>query len=346
MKRGGAVILILIILIFALPGCNKTGEIPGEIDIINEPVVLGAFSPMGDNDALSSISCRGETGGSAISVVCTIFPAYDWARRIIGDLAGDFDVFLLLGGRADLHSYQPTVDDIVKITTCDLFIYVGGESDKWVEDVLKQSINEDMVALNLVEMLGSAAKIEEDPEADEDEYDEHVWLSLRNASLFCRSIAGALSVLDSENAATYSTNLADYLSELESLDNAYTAATTAASANVLLFCSRFPFRYLMDDYSIEYYAAFPGCSAETEASFGTVVFLAGKINELDLKYVLETESDDQSLANVVINSTANKNQTIVKLDSMQSVSINDIQNGKTFLSIMESNLEVLKEALS
>ena len=293
------------------------------------------------------------------SVICTIFPQYDWVRQILDDKTDNFNLTLLLNNRIDLHNYQPSVDDIIKISTCDLFIYVGGESDEWVNDILEQASNKDMIVINLLEILGEGAKIEdyiEGMQIEEDhddlhdhdretEHDEHVWLSLKNAKIFCYAIADALSSLDTENTETYQKNTASYINKLAAYDLEYQTVISASPRNTLLFADKFPFRYLIDDYGINYYAAFAGCSAETEASFETIIFLAKKIDELNLNTVMVTESADQSIARTVINSAIRKDQKILVLDSMQSVTSKDVENRTTYISIMEKNLSVLKEAL-
>jgi len=328
MKRTAAILLALLLLAAALPGCAARLSATGRT---NQP----------KNDK--------------ISVVCTIFPQYDWVRQILGDRAGDVDLTLLLGSKTDLHNYQPSVDDIVKISTCDLFIYVGGESDGWVEDALAQATNPDMIAINLLEALGDAAKEEEllpsmeaeeaeEGGEDEVEYDEHVWLSLKNAQVFCPVIADALAELDPANAAAYRANLAAYDGKLSALDGEYRAAVDAAPIKALLFGDRFPFRYLKDDYGLECDAAFAGCSAETEASFGTIARLAEKVDEWGLHTVMVIESGDKSIAETIIANTAGGGQQILVLDSMQSVTFGALGN-TTYLSIMEGNLAVLKEAL-
>jgi len=303
--------------------------------------------------------CGQHASNKKTSVVCTIFPQYDWVRQILGDKAGDMDITLILDNRIDLHNYQPSVDDIIKISSCDLFVYVGGESDKWVDDALKEAVNKDMVVINLLETLGNRAKTEEIIEgmevgecvaeyADEDEpgYDEHVWLSLNNAQVFCAAIAGALSELDEDNAEDYQRNLTAYAQKLSALDSQYREAVNSAPVKTLLFGDRFPFLYLANDYGLSYYAAFAGCSAETEAGFETIVFLAEKADELHLNNIMITESSNRAIAETVKNNTAEKNQQILVIDAIQSVASNDIANGAAYLSIMESNLSVLKEALA
>ena len=294
-----------------------------------------------------------------IQIVTTIFPEYDWVKNVLGENPANAEVTLLLDNGVDLHSYQPTVDDIMKITSADLFIYVGGESDEWVDEVLKQSENKDLVVINLMEELGDAAKEEEIIEGmeceeeeeegeegeEEVEYDEHVWLSLKDAALFVNSIDTAMETIDSKNAAVYKANTDAYISKLNALDKEYEEAVSEANVKTLLFGDRFPFRYLVDDYGLSYYAAFVGCSTETEASFQTVIFLAEKMDELSLKNVMTIEGTDHKIAETIIDNTTDKNQNILVMDSMQSVTSKGVEEGITYLSIMESNLEVLKEAL-
>jgi zinc transport system substrate-binding protein len=263
----------------------------------------------------------------------------------------------------DLHSFQPTAADILKISTCDLFIYVGGESDEWVDDALREATNKSMTVVSLLDVLGDAVKEEEvvegmqeeehEDEHDEDEhgeeeveYDEHVWLSLKKAQVVVTGIADAMGKADPNNAGTYKTNADNYKNRLAELDSRYADAVANSNKNTVLFGDRFPFRYLTDDYNLNYYAAFAGCSAETEASFDTVIFLSGKIDELGLKKVLVIESSDQKVAQTIIDNTAAKDLEILVLDSMQATSSSDIAKGVTYISVMESNLEVLTKALS
>ena len=292
------------------------------------------------------------------SVVATIFPVYDWVREVAGD---DVDLTLLLDNGVDLHSYQPTAQDIMKVATCDMFVYVGGESDDWVEDALSEAVNPDMVVVNLVEAMGEDIKMEEivegmereedEHEADahedhEDEADEHVWLSLRNAQKLVKVLASALGEADPANAERYAANADAYAEKLAALDAEYAAVCEGADYDTLLFGDRFPFRYLTDDYGLKYYAAFSGCSAESEASFETVVFLAGKLDELKLPAVMTIEGSDGRLADTVVQTTGTRDAKILTLDSMQSTTSEDLKNGATYLGIMQANLEVLKQALA
>lgn len=465
-----------------------------------------------------------------IKVVTTIFPEYDWVREIAGENS-NVDITMLLDNGVDLHSYQPTAEDIMKISSCDMFIYVGGESDEWVEDALKESVNKNMKVINLLDVLKDTVKTEEampgmqseeghnhgyshfddsdvqdrsltdwsgewqsvypylengdldevmeckaesgektaeeykkyyetgyktdvekmsingeegtmeftkngvtskakyeykgykiydyslgnrgvryffeavdntsdapkyvqfsdhgiSPgksehyhiyagndsfdalseemdnwptyypagmtsneikedmlEHEEKEYDEHVWLSLRNAEKLCDAIADSLCDIDSENKNVYSTNAAVYKNKLKELDDQYKDVVKNSTNKTLLFGDRFPFRYMVDDYGLKYYAAFAGCSAESEASFETISFLAKKVDELGLKNVMTIEKSDKKIANTIISNTKNKNQKIFELNSLQSTTLKDVKNGVTYLSVMKSNLNVLKEAL-
>ena len=300
--------------------------------------------------------CSGTPGADdgKLNIVTTIFPEYDWVKNITAG-ADNVDVTLLLDNGADLHSYQPTAEDIVKISSCDVFIYVGGESDKWVDDALKGAVNKDMVKINLIELLGSRAKEEETVEGmqaekeekDEEgtEYDEHVWLSLKNASTLCKQISDKLCETDEKNKDLYTKNTNVYLKKLNDLDAKYQNVRDTAKYDTMIVADRFPFRYLMDDYNLKYYAAFLGCSAESEASFETVAFLAKKLDELKLPAVMTIDKSDKKLAKTVIETSNQKNAQILEMDSMQSVTAKDVEDGKTYLGIMESNLNAFTKAI-
>lgn len=494
-------------------------------------MLMGIMAGCGNNADISA-------DREKLSVVTTIFPEYDWVKEVLGDKADHAEITMLLDNGVDLHSYQPTVDDIVKISKCDLFIYVGGESDGWVEDALAESTNPDMQVINLLEVLGDSVQQEEmvegmqesehehdhaheevdeteiqdrtlaeftgswqslypmltngdldeycaheaekaedgttteeyretlttnwacdatnisisgdtitftyadsstqsadysyagyTPVLSEDgdvgavryqfetessdapkyvqfndhghkpgevehfhvyfgndsfealmdsttnpffapaeldaegalemlmghdhhheegevEYDEHVWLSLRNAQVLVSEIANKLAALDADNADTYSANANAYNEKLAALDAEYQSAVDGATVKTVLFGDRFPFRYLVDDYNLDYYAAFVGCSAETEASFETIMFLANKVDELGVKTVLTIENPQHTIANTIVESTTAKDAKVLSMDSMQSTTSEDVANGTTYLSVMESNLDVLKTALN
>ncbi len=299
--------------------------------------------------------CRNNNDGvtDKLRIVTTIFPEYDWVRAILGDQTDYAELTMLLDNGVDMHSYQPTADDMIRISTCDMFIYIGGESDAWVERALKEAVNKEMIVVNLLEALGDQAKEEEivegmekeTDEAEDTEYDEHIWLSLKNAEILCRVIADKLALVDPDRQAIYDANVTAYIEKLNALDVEYKAWADASESRTVLFADRFPFRYLVDDYGLTYYAAFAGCSSESEASFETIAFLAGKIDELNLSAVLTIEGTGHKLAETVVQTTLKKNARILSMDSMQSVNYNDIKSGTTYLSVMEKNLEVLKDAL-
>lgn len=320
---------------------------------------LGACGQAKETPAVdsSSVSLKEDSSSdkdTSINIVSTIFPQYDWVREIIKDSPAEIETTLLLKDGVDLHSYEPTAEDIMKIAMCDVFIYVGGESDKWVEDALSEATNKDMIAINLLDELGDSAKeevivpgMEEDNEEgeEESEYDEHVWLSLKNASILSQVIEEAIAQKDPANADLYAANLTSYKEKIDALDKEFADVAKNGAVKTLLFGDRFPFLYFADDYGLDYYAAFAGCSAETEASFETIIFLAEKINELGLKSICTIENSDQKIAATIRDNTETKDQEILVFDSLQSIRSSDIENGVSYLSLMENNLDVLKKAL-
>lgn len=351
----------------------------------------------------SAFAKKAAVNENKLKVVTTIFPEYDWVKEIVGEKADNVELTLLLNNGVDLHSYSPSVKDIAKISEADIFIYVGGESDEWVEKTLKNVKNKNMKVINLVETLGDKVKEEEvvegmehhhdhdghhhdehghehdehddhdehdhdahhhdshghnhDAHDDHDEHDheahhheeaekdEHVWLSLRFAKEICSVICDALSEKDSANAEVYKKNFEAYSSKLTALDEKYCEAVKNARIKTLVFGDRFPFRYLVDDYNLKYYAAFAGCSAESEASFKTIVFLSEKVNELGLQSVCQIESGNGKIAKTIISNSKNKKAKVLTFDSLQSTTAKQIKKGATYYGAMEKNLEVLKEAL-
>lgn len=292
------------------------------------------------------------------SIVCTTFPEYDWVMNILGEKSSGFDVTLLQNNGTDLHSYQPSVKDIAKISKADLFVYVGDESDEWVKKVAAQSVNKNQIVVNMMEVLGDkvreeeivegmqAEEEEEDGEDEEVEYDEHVWLSLNNAIVLTNVLCEEICKIDSANTSVYAKNADAYTNQLTALDAEYKATVKSAKKKTVLFCDRYPFRYLTDDYDLKYYAAFVGCSAESEASFETIIFLANKVDVLGLNAVLTIEKSDKKIAKTVVDSTKNKNQQILEMDSLQSITTKEINEGRNYLSAMKKNLEVLKKVLN
>lgn len=295
-----------------------------------------------------------------LQIVCTTFPQYDWVVNLIQGNEADISVTLLMDKGGDLHNFQPSALDMASVSGCDLLIYVGGESDVWVDDALKEAVNPDMHTIKMMEVVSERLVEEEHIEGvsghgnhahgenekhEEHEYDEHVWLSVRNAAFIVEGIAAELAEMDSENAELYRRNCDRYVAALNSLDAQFAEAVKTGRHNTLLFADRFPFRYFVEDYGLEYYAAFNGCSAETEAGFGTVTFLINKLDALGLGTVVILEGSDDRLAQVVIENAETGHQQIVVLNSMQSVSQKDIEAGFHYLDAMEQNLKVLRQAL-
>jgi len=291
--------------------------------------------------------------GGTLNILCSVFPVYDWVREITAG-ASNVEVELLVESGADMHSYQATAADLVKIASCDIFVYVGGISDGWIEDALESVPSDKRTVLNLMELLPEDRKICTSGDHDhedghvhtgKDAYDEHLWLSINNAEMLCENISGKLSEIDSTNSEKYAENTASYCEKLKKLDGEYETEIGDAPQKTLIFGGRFPFAYLLNDFDLKYYAAFEGCSAESEASFDTVIFLAGKIDELGVPNVMTVKGDSDSIAKTVVENTKSKNQKIIELDSMQSVTRKDIDNGATYFTIMQENLAAIKRAL-
>ncbi len=322
-----------------------------------------------------------DTEDGRLHIVCTTFPQYDWVSALIQGNEAQFSLTLLMDQGGDLHNFQPSALDIARVSACDLFIYVGGESDVWVEDALKEAVNPALRALNMMEAIsgrlveeehiendyikenlieGEAAKEtdadghsahmsglhENDAHDHEQAYDEHVWLSLRNAEYIVEEIAAELVALDSPNAALYQRNCARYTAAVRALDVQFEQAVRAGTKDTLLFADRFPFRYFVEDYGLKYYAAFDGCSAETEAGFGTVAYLIHKLEALELGAVVVLDGSDDRLARVVIENTRSGKQQIYVLNSMQSVTRRELRAGFSYLNAMEENLKVLRRLLA
>lgn len=302
--------------------------------------------------ALLLSGCAQPQSHKKLQVVAAIFPEYDWVRQIAGD-DDSVELTLLVDDGVDPHSFQPAVSDMVTAANCDLLIYGGGESDQWLTKL--EATNPNRETLVLLPLLGAQAHREEvvegmeaheEGEAEDDaEMDEHVWLSLRNASLFCQAITDALCRLNPGKADTYQANLAAYQQQLDALDKDYRSAMDASPNRTIVVCDRFPFRYLVEDYGLSYYAAFPGCSAETGASFETVVFLSDKVKELGLDALLVTESSDGRMAKTVAQNAGCADMPVLTLNSMQSVS-GESAKSLDYLTVMSENLRVLKQALA
>ena len=279
------------------------------------------------------------------TVVTTIFPLYDFVREVVGGCDA-VEIVCLEDGTADMHSFSPSAQDILAIAECDVFVYVGGESDAWVADVLAQHPSDSRVVVSCFDVLGESLIAEDDPDEAEEGYDEHVWLSLRNAAVLTKALGETISSADAADADAYRQNAERYAGELEALDARYEAELAALPDRTLLVADRFPFAYLARDYSLTCFSAFSGCSAEAEVSFQVVAELADVLNEYQLGYVLVIDGGDTAVAESVISQSGRDGVEILSLCSMQAVTRQEMEAGVTYLQLMGENLEVLEEALA
>lgn len=300
----------------------------------------------------SAIGCTENENDGKINIVCTLFPQYDWLRNIIGE-SDSIELTLLIQNGSDPHSYQPTAADILTISNCDMIVYIGAESDLWVKEALERSNNKDIVKVALSSIDGitrhdiSSSHHHDDHEHTEDgAFDEHIWLSLKNASVAADHLADKLCELDEANSSTYKANAQKYKNELCALDEEYAQAAARANGEhpFVLFADRFPFVYLLEDYGIDYAAAFEGCTTDVDADFDTVLRLIKEAEAHRISHIAVTESSDRSLAQTVA-SSAKQDIEIIVMNSLQSVNKKQLCAGYTYLSQMKKNLSALKIAL-
>lgn len=309
------------------------------IKIVSAVMVLAGI-------AAGLCSCKKEAGEKSQKpvIIASVFPLYDWTKNIAGDAV---DVKLLLKNGTDLHSWQPAAGDILLVINADAFIHVGGESDVWVKKVFDSNKQSKTRVINCMNILHDEL-IEEEHEDDHDEleYEEHIWLSLNNAKICVTQIAFQLSELFPEHADEFKNNADSYCAKLDELQKF--CRTEIASGNLkkfVVFADRYAFAYFMRDYGVEVDAAFPGCSADTNANFETVLRLAGRIDEYNLKKVLVSETSDFKLANTVISNAKNKDVQIIVMNSMQQVVEEDVLMGESYLNLMKYNVETLIDCL-
>ena len=288
-----------------------------------------------------------------VRILCAGFSQFDWVLNIISG-SDKAEVTALYKSGVDIHSFQASAADIVSIADSDLFVFNGGSSDKTLLDILEKSTNKSHVTFDCMEKLGGLILEEDESVApknshhheEEEEADEHIWLSLKNAAVLCRSLAEEISKLDPQNASLYHNNADKYISKLNNLDKEYSETISASQRKQLVFADRFPFRYLASDYGLECFAAFPGCSTETEAAFSTILYLAEKVDEFKLPYIITVDNAQNSIGNAVIDSAENKNVKILSMNSLQIVTDEQKNNGLTYLSAMEENLKTIRDALN
>lgn len=297
-----------------------------------------------------------DTNGEKISVVTSIFPQYDFVRQIAGE---NVELTMLLLPGAESHSFEPTPQDIIKIQNCDMFVYVGGESDDWIDGILDSVDTSNMKTLALMDMVETVEEEIVEGMQDEDEhghsddadteehdhdaeYDEHVWTSPKNAKTIVSALTDALCELDEGNAATYRDNAAAYLEDLDELDSEFRQVVSDASRKTIVFGDRFPLRYFVDTYGLQYFAAFPGCSSESEASAATVAFLIDKVNDENIPVVFHVELSNEKMADTICEATgANKRLFHI----CHNITKDEFENGVSYLELMRNNVDALKEAL-
>jgi zinc transport system substrate-binding protein len=286
-----------------------------------------------------------ERTNGKINVVATIFPPYDFVREIAGDKV---NLTMLLPPGAESHSFEPTPQDIIKVRNCDVFIYVGGESDAWVERILESMDTSRMEIITLMDCVEVVEELvvegmeEEEEEAEEPEYDEHVWTSPKNAQLIVQKIAGILKQRDTSNTAEYEKNVAAYLAKLTDLDASFRTMINGAKRKTFIFGDRFPFRYFADAYGLGYFAAFPGCSTETECSAATVAFLVDKVRAEKIPVVFHIELSNEKIADTICEETGAKK---LLLHAVHNISKSDFERGMNYYDLMSQNVQNLKEAL-
>lgn len=293
--------------------------------------------------------CGTDIKKDKLKIVTTYFSAYDWTKNILGDAYKNTELILLSDNGVDMHSYQPTADDIINIKTADIVIYTGGSSDKWVEDALdKNNAN----AINSIKILKDLLLYSGDDSHDhhghthsEDGADEHIWLSLKNAILLCQHITDAISKTDKENADLYNNNLNEYTEKLNSLDTEFTKKFSITKNKTLIFADRFPFRYAVADYSLEYISLFEGCSSDSDATVDAILSLSKKIDETNAKYIFIIDKSLEKTAKSVIENSNSKNTAILKLNSMQSITEKELEN-TDYLTVIKENLDKFYKALT
>ena len=302
----------------------------------------------------SLLTSCGKTGGKdKISIVCTAFPQYDFVMNILGENSENFEVTYLLESGTDMHSYSNTisVDDKVKILSCDLFICIGGSSEKWIDDLLSGEKSKEIRTLKLIDCVSELVCPSKDEHTDHDhshahECDEHIWLSPKRAQMMCEAIYREICALDSENTDVYTENHTKYKEKLKKLDNGFESMISSAKTNYLIFADRFPFVYLTNDYNISYSAAFGGCSTETSATFETVARLVKDIKDNDIKNLIVLEKGKTSIADTLVSESGRNDIAVLSVISMQNVSKKDIEGGMTYISAMQKNLEILGKAMN
>ena len=287
-----------------------------------------------------------------LQVVCSVFPYYDFARQIGGD---DVDVTLLVAAGKETHSFEPTPLDVITLSQADVFLYNGGESEAWVDDILSAAGENIAVTLPLMPQVSALAEEwaegmegahdehdHETHDSDDIEYDEHVWTSPVLAKALCRAICDALCQADPAHQEDYQARLTDYLAQLDQLDAAFREVVEAGHRRLLVFGDRFPLLYFCKEYGLDYRAAFHGCASDTEPSLATLKYLIDKVEDEKIPVVYTIELSSRKVADAIAEATGAKDLTF---HSCQTVSRAEFDGGATYLSLMEQNVEALREGL-
>ncbi len=284
-----------------------------------------------------------------LNIVTTIFAPYDFARQIVGD---DANITMLMSPGVETHSYEPSPADIIKISECDVFIYVGGENDEWVDGILETIDTEDITIIKLLDCVDvieeeiiegmESEEKEENHDSSEKEWDEHVWTSPANAIKICKVMEEKFEKLDNSNASDYKTNLDEYVGELNKLDEAFKETVNNGARKTIVFGDRFPVRYFVEEYGLKYFAAFPGCSSETEASASTIAFLIDKVKDEKIPVVFKIELSTGNIAETISDATGAK---VLTFYACHNLTKKEFDSGKTYVDFMWENVSSLKEAL-
>ena len=285
-----------------------------------------------------------------LKIVTTIFAPYDFSRQIAGDNA---EITMLLPPASETHTFEPTPQDIINIQNCDVFIYIGGESDSWIEDVLKDIDTSkikviplmkevDLLEEEMVEGM-QEEEYEHEEEHHEEEYDEHIWTSPKNSIKIVEKLQQTFIEVDEKNKEYYKKSGDSYKKELEELDAKFQSAVENGKRKTIVFGDRFPLRYFVEQYGLDYYAAFPGCAEDTEPSASTIAFLIDKVREEEIPVVFHLELSNEKMTDTICESTSAKK---VLFHSCHNISKEDFENGTTYIELMEKNVKVLEEALN
>lgn len=279
-----------------------------------------------------------------LKIISTVFPPYDLARQIAGDNA---DISILLPPGSESHTYEPTAKEIIEIQNCDIFLYIGGENEQWAEKIISSNKSDSVKTVKLIDCVKTLEEAELHEEEHEEEHshetDEHIWTSPKNEQLMLTAVYDAICEADPENKAVYTKNKDSYNRQLSELDKAYKEAVGNAKNKTIIMADKFPFRYLAEEYGLDFYAAFSSCSDESEPSAAAMTSLISKIKELKIPVVYYLEFSSTKVADTLCSETG---ASSLMLHSCHNVSKEDLDKGVTYVELMKQNLENLKTALN